>query len=633
MAQASSGGSPAQGGHQGGAGTIMPPRGMVKMLDLLSDGIAVFSRDGLVRYANGTASRLLGRPLEQLVGSNLWAEFPEAIGRRFHRAFDTAWRTEEPQQMVEFFDPLGRWFEARLYPQGEELFSLFRDVTEEREVAEDLREHVDRIAEAERIVGFGVWEWDLGRGRVHWSDELHRIYGLRPGEFDGTVESFVERVHPDDRDRVWAQISEALETLQPFAFEERIRRADGEERKLISKGRVIPGPDGSARAMVGVCHDVTARSRVEQALGASERRMRAIVDNTPSMITVKNLQGRYLMGNAEAERVVGIGADGFVGRDCAEIFPPEIATEHRAIDRLAASEGEPVYSEATLPRGDEERTYVTVTFPLRDEDGVPVETCTIATDVTERKERESQRRDRLGWIEEINSALADNRMLVYSQPVVDLETGGRTANEMLVRMRSRGEGGELLEPAAFLPAAERYELVPAIDLWMVRQALALPHSVAPHVNLSAVTLSDSEARLELIELLSAAPAAAREIVFEITETASVVRLQAAAEFASAATELGCRLALDDFGVGFGSFTYLRSLPLSYIKIDISFVQGLRSSADDRRVVEGIIGIARGFGMQTIAEGIEDEETCGLLHSMGADFGQGYHLGSPAPLVG
>jgi PAS domain-containing protein len=93
-------------------------------------------------------------------------------------------------------------------------------------------------------------------------------------------------------------------------FEERIVRADGVERTLLSQGRVIPGPDGSAEALVGVCHDVTERAKVERALGTSERRMRAIMDNTPSMISVKDLDGRYLMSNAESERVVNLPEGG-----------------------------------------------------------------------------------------------------------------------------------------------------------------------------------------------------------------------------------------------------------------------------------------------------------------------------------
>jgi PAS domain S-box-containing protein len=147
------------------------------------------------------------------------------------------------------------------------------------QIAQDeLIEHLDRNFEAERIVGFGVWRWDIESGRVRWSDELHRIYGMKPGDFGGTVDAFIERVHPDDRERVWGQMSQAIETLEPFIFEERITRPDGEERVLLSKGRVITDASGSPASLVGICHDVTDRARVERALGASERRMRAIID-------------------------------------------------------------------------------------------------------------------------------------------------------------------------------------------------------------------------------------------------------------------------------------------------------------------------------------------------------------------
>ncbi len=623
---------PAENGHSNGSQHTMPLQGIAEMLDHLTDGIAIVSREGWIRYANQPAGEILGRQLSELVGRNLWEEFPEAIGGTYHRAFERAWATGTPQQMVEYYEPLETWFQYRIYPQEDKVFSIFRDVSEEQRTEEELREHVTRIAEAERIIGFGVWEWDIERDHVLWSDELHRIFGLRPGEFDGTFEAFFEYVHPDDRDRVWNHVSRALETLEPFTYEERIRRADGEIRKVIVQGRVLAGPSRSARAMVGVCHDVTERALALEALGASERRLRAIMDNTPSMVTVKDLQGRYLMGNAEAERITGLTLEELLGKLCREVFPEEIATEQRLNDERAASAGKPVYGEVELTRDGEPRTYDTVTFPLRDEQLAPVETCTIATDVTERRERESERRERVGWTEQIESALAEDRLLAYAQPIVELASRERRADELLSRLRTTDQPPAVLDPDDFLPAAERFGLIGQIDLWMVRRALALPPTATPHVNLSAVTLSDAAARAEIVALLDADPGKAAGLVFEITETASMVRLAAAREFAAAVTGLGCRLALDDFGVGFGSFTYLRSLPLAFLKIDLSFVAGLNASADDRRVVQSIIGIAREFGLETIAEGVEDERTFELLRELGADHGQGNHLGAAAPLA-
>jgi EAL domain-containing protein (putative c-di-GMP-specific phosphodiesterase class I) len=152
------------------------------------------------------------------------------------------------------------------------------------------------------------------------------------------------------------------------------------------------------------------------------------------------------------------------------------------------------------------------------------------------------------------------------------------------------------------------------------------------VNLSAVSLCDPAARRAIVALLAAAPERAQRLVFEITETAAVTHLAAACAFAADISALGCRLALDDFGTGFGSFTYLRALPLTYLKIDISFVRTLLDSDDDRRVVESIIGIAGRFGLRTIAEGVEDAATLEVLRGLGADYAQGFHLGRPGPLA-
>jgi PAS domain S-box-containing protein len=482
--------------------------------------------------------------------------------------------------------------------------------------------------EAERIAGFGVWEWDVTSGRVAWSDQLHRIYGLEPGEFAGTVDDFVSRLHPDDRERVWASISRAVEALESFVFEERIVRADGEERVLLSQGHVIADAAGRAATLVGVCHDVTERVEAARALGHSERRMRAIIDNSPSIVAVKDLSGRYLMANAETGRVVGMSPDQLVGSKCVDLFPAALAEQILAADRRAAAEGEPVYDEAILVRNGDPRTYSTVTFPLPDSSGRPIETCTIGTDVTERRVRESERRERIEWEGRISSALSEDRMRVVAQPVFDLATGAQFSSELLVRMRA--PGGDELRPAEFLPAAERFGLIQAIDVWMVRRALACA-SPTRQVNLSAVSICDPAAREAIVGSLVAAGDAAREIVFEITETAAATHVEAARAFAADVSALGCGLALDDFGIGFGSFTYLRMLPLSYLKVDISFVRGLLDSDDDRRVVQSIIAVAERFGLRTIAEGVEDEATLGLLRELGADYAQGFHLGRPAPL--
>jgi EAL domain-containing protein (putative c-di-GMP-specific phosphodiesterase class I) len=200
-------------------------------------------------------------------------------------------------------------------------------------------------------------------------------------------------------------------------------------------------------------------------------------------------------------------------------------------------------------------------------------------------------------------------------------------------MRPSDDSNLVLQPGSFLPAAERFGLIQAIDIWMVKQALELASTMMPEVNISAVTLCDMRARQEILALLEAAPDLAGKLVFEITETAAADHLLAAQKFSEQLTALGCGLALDDFGTGFGSFTYLRALPLRYLKIDTSFVRNLEHSRDDQRVVQSIIGIAQQFNLLTIAEGVENEPTLRLLRELGADYAQGFHVGCPAPPPG
>jgi PAS domain S-box-containing protein len=601
---------------------------VVAMLDRLTDGIVVLGPDWRYRYVNEPAAAMLGRTPGTLIGRHIWTEFPDGVGQPFHLAYERAMHDQQPTQIVEYYAPFDRWFENRMFPQGDNLVIVFQDVTERQRAEAELREYADRMTTAEQIASFGVWKWELDSGRVLWSEELHRIYGVRPGRFGGTVDAFVARVHPDDRERVWTRVCRAIETLEPFVFEERIVRDDGEERQLLSQGRIITNVDAQPAAVVGICHDITERHRAKQALGLSERRIRAIIDNTPSIVVVKDLEGRYLMANSEIGRVLDTTPEALIGTECVTLFPPDLAARLRSNDHRAVTERRPVYDEAVLIRDGEPRTYVTVTFALPDDDGVPVETCTIGTDVTDNRERENERRDRLEWTRRIETALREERLLVYAQPIVDVATGHHVSCELLVRMLGE-DGAQVISPGAFLPAAERFGLIQQIDVWMVGKALRLARSCNPHVNLSALTICDPAATRAIVDLLASDPDAARKLVFEITETAAVEHLEAAIAFANEISALGRGVALDDFGTGFGSFTYLRKLPLRSLKIDMTFVAGVRGSEGDRRIVRSIIGIAEQFGLQLIVEGVEDAATLELLRGMGVAFVQGFHLGRPA----
>jgi len=256
----------------------------------------------------------------------------------------------------------------------------------------------------------------------------------------------------------------------------------------------------------------------------------------------------------------------------------------------------------------------------------------IDIDAQKARQAELQRKlDDIGWVERIREALEHDRFELHSQPIVDLASGETVQRELLIRMRD--EAGELVPPGMFLPAAEEYGLIEDIDRWVLSQAVRLAaRGEAVEVNVSAASMS-SPAFLTAVEHeLEASGADPACLVFEITETALMRQMDLGVAFAERLASLGCRFALDDFGTGYASFTYLKRLPVHYLKIDRDFVRELVGSPRDRHVVQAIVNLASGFEAQTIAEGVEDAETLKLLSAYGVDYAQGFHLGRPAPLA-
>jgi diguanylate cyclase (GGDEF)-like protein/PAS domain S-box-containing protein len=250
-------------------------------------------------------------------------------------------------------------------------------------------------------------------------------------------------------------------------------------------------------------------------------------------------------------------------------------------------------------------------------------------------ERVAGMQARLAWADQIRRALDDDRFVLYSQPIIEIQTGRATHHELLLRMV--GNHGEMIAPGAFIETAERFGLIQELDRWVVRNAIGLLASDGPdedhklEVNLSGKSIGDPDLP-ELIEReLRRTGVDPARLIFEITETAAIANMDQARAFAERLTRLGCRFALDDFGAGFSSFYYLKHLPLDYLKIDGDFIRGLTTNVTDQLVVKSMVDIARGMGMKTIAEFVENAETFAMLHEYGVDYSQGYYHGRPQPV--
>jgi diguanylate cyclase (GGDEF)-like protein/PAS domain S-box-containing protein len=243
-----------------------------------------------------------------------------------------------------------------------------------------------------------------------------------------------------------------------------------------------------------------------------------------------------------------------------------------------------------------------------------------------------QRYSQLEWVSRIHQGLEKNHFILYYQRMESLTAGAEPHCEVLIRMR--GDDGTLYPPGYFLPAAERYHLMPQLDRWVVQEAFSImarkgadfPYMCA--INLSGQTLSEAGFLDYVIDQIGQHGIDPRRFCFEITETSVIANLDKARQFMRALRERGCRFSLDDFGSGLSSFAYLKNLEVDFLKIDGMFVKAIASNPIDRAMVASIHHVGRVMGLHTIAEFAENEDIIGVLKDIGVDYAQGYGVAKP-----
>ncbi|MGB0867735.1 MAG: EAL domain-containing protein, partial [Granulosicoccaceae bacterium] len=254
----------------------------------------------------------------------------------------------------------------------------------------------------------------------------------------------------------------------------------------------------------------------------------------------------------------------------------------------------------------------------------------------------AQRRQEMRAVSLVRDALDNNRFRLFAQPIVAIseraKAHGIQRYELLLRML--GDNDEVLSPGAFMPAAERYGMMPMLDRWVILYALEacaeLHHNNSTcyelGINLSGASLSDPELLGFVQNEFARHGLQGNRVCFEITETEEITEIAVAQNFISEMRNEGCTFALDDFGSGLSSFTYLKELSVDYLKIDGSFVKDINRNSIDRSIVEGVVTVGNKVGLPTIAEFVETEETLQLLKRLGVDYAQGWHLGRARPLT-
>jgi diguanylate cyclase (GGDEF)-like protein/PAS domain S-box-containing protein len=252
-----------------------------------------------------------------------------------------------------------------------------------------------------------------------------------------------------------------------------------------------------------------------------------------------------------------------------------------------------------------------------------------------------ERHAEMQWVSRITRAIDEDRLELYFQPIVPVGANPdkRGHYELLIRMRD--QNGRMVPPNAFIPAAERYNIMPMVDRWVVTQALthlACRQADEAHdpgytlaINLSGTSLNDDKFLEFVIAQIDEHGPAERTICFEITETAAISNLGVAVHFMNELKARGCEFSLDDFGNGLSSFSYLQNLPVDYIKIDGNFVRNIATNHVHQCMVDAIHRVGKAMGIRMIAEHVESRETLELLESIGVEYVQGFSIAPPAPV--
>jgi PAS domain S-box-containing protein len=518
---------------------------------------------------------------------------------------------------------------------------------------------------------------------IVWSDALADLLGRPPAAGELTQQVLARYVHVDDHAKALGAITRAWTAREAVRITVRLIRSDGGWFDVDCRLEPVAGPDGAVAGLHGALRDVSARERARREVARLSRRgetvQASVIERDPAtgLLTrarfadeVDRAQrrggGAVLVIRVEPDRAEGVGAerqadllqraagvleglarpDDLLGR----AGPNEIAVLLAGASWVMARRQADLFVEAlrsqpfVLPDAWLRAKVWAGLVRFRPESEAGSHDLLIDAEQAWRQAREADRpltlvadpvphRDRQGtYRDRVADALGTDRFTLFAQPILELQTNRVLRHELLLRVLDERDNPQ--SPEQVLQVAERLDTIYDIDLWVVERAMQLAAERADlclQINLSGRSVGDPRLTAEVETLIERYAVNPEQLTFEITETALIGNLSEARHFADRIRDLGCQLALDDFGSGYASFRYLRLFPIDLVKIDGEYVVDLVRNPEDQVLVRALVQVCQAYGIHTVAEYVQDEATMRMLREFGVDFVQGYLIGRPAPV--
>ena len=444
------------------------------LLDAQAALVTVLDSKGRILRWNPACERLTGYTAAEAVGRSpldllIPAESEETVRRvladltqgRPRNHAQNYWRTKAGElRLIEFSN-------TTLFDKDggvEFVISTGQDITERNQAQKALELSEARLAHAQRISRLGSWEWDMTNGVIVWSDELYKIFGRREGEFELSFKTISACVHPEDRAAFVETYDQAFREKKGCSQQSRILLPDGAVRHVYSECEFADTESDKSGILRGIVQDMTERLEAEQALEESEMRFRAILENVPALVFMKDIEGRYLLVNDRWEDIFGIRVEDAIGRTEQDLFEQaEFLEDLRLHDRevLATQKAKSYEERVTL--GGQERVFAAVKFPLTDSQGNAYAVGGMATEITERIRQSEAIEAQAKQLEEYSDQLRrSNEQL--SESKAKAEQANRAKSEFLANMSHELRTplnaiigfSEIMKEATLGPLEERY---------------------------------------------------------------------------------------------------------------------------------------------------------------------------------